>query len=151
MIRRPPRSTLFPYTTLFRSGFSSAAQSATNLVSLSQTMKREIRPFSATCVAALLLCSGLSSQAQWQTQSLVIKPGWTAVYLHVDTSYQTLDQLVGSDASNPIAEAWLWQPAPSTLQFVTSPQNPAFANTQWANWARLGLGINSTFNSLVPN
>src|SRR2546427_9542232 len=24
MIRRPPRSTLFPYTTLFRSGFSSA-------------------------------------------------------------------------------------------------------------------------------
>jgi len=114
-------------------------------------MKREIRPFSATCVAALLLGSGLSSQAQWQTQSLVIKPGWTAVYLHVDTSYQTLDQLVGSDASNPIAEVWLWQPAPSTLQFVTSPQNPVFANTQWANWARLGLGINSTFNSLVPN
>src|SRR2546423_14465553 len=25
MIRRPPRSTLFPYTTLFRSGFSVAA------------------------------------------------------------------------------------------------------------------------------
>src|SRR5256885_13239768 len=25
MIRRPPRSTLFPYTTLFRSGFSSGA------------------------------------------------------------------------------------------------------------------------------
>src|SRR5258705_8160014 len=25
MIRRPPRSTLFPYTTLFRSGFFSAA------------------------------------------------------------------------------------------------------------------------------
>src|SRR5258708_28745131 len=26
MIRRPPRSTLFPYTTLFRSGFGSVAQ-----------------------------------------------------------------------------------------------------------------------------
>src|SRR3712207_8479943 len=26
MIRRPPRSTLFPYTTLFRSGFVSEAQ-----------------------------------------------------------------------------------------------------------------------------
>src|SRR5256885_13358973 len=25
MIRRPPRSTLFPYTTLFRSGFTAAA------------------------------------------------------------------------------------------------------------------------------
>src|SRR2546422_5826876 len=28
MIRRPPRSTLFPYTTLFRSGISSAARFA---------------------------------------------------------------------------------------------------------------------------
>src|SRR2546429_3423033 len=27
MIRRPPRSTLFPYTTLFRSGFSNSARS----------------------------------------------------------------------------------------------------------------------------
>src|SRR5690554_7748381 len=26
MIRRPPRSTLFPYTTLFRAGFSTAEQ-----------------------------------------------------------------------------------------------------------------------------
>src|SRR2546430_7616350 len=29
MIRRPPRSTLFPYTTLFRSGFRSEANSGT--------------------------------------------------------------------------------------------------------------------------
>src|SRR2546429_3000911 len=28
MIRRPPRSTLFPYTTLFRSAFASAARAA---------------------------------------------------------------------------------------------------------------------------
>src|SRR2546425_3520538 len=28
MIRRPPRSTLFPYTTLFRSGFGAGAQSS---------------------------------------------------------------------------------------------------------------------------
>src|SRR5258706_8705601 len=28
MIRRPPRSTLFPYTTLFRSGFEAAASEA---------------------------------------------------------------------------------------------------------------------------
>src|SRR3712207_8289592 len=29
MIRRPPRSTLFPYTTLFRSGYSSDGQTFT--------------------------------------------------------------------------------------------------------------------------
>src|SRR2546425_6814183 len=31
MIRRPPRSTLFPYTTLFRSGFHDRKHSATTL------------------------------------------------------------------------------------------------------------------------
>ena len=91
------------------------------------------------------------AEAQWQTQSLLIKPGWTAVYLHVDASYQTIDQLVGADLSNPISEIWQWRPAPSTLQFVTTPQSPTMGNSQWANWARIGLGINSTFNALVPN
>ncbi len=95
--------------------------------------------------------SCLSSQAQWQTQSILIKPGWTAVFLHVDASYQTVDQLVGADLSNPIVELWLWRPAPSTLQFVTSPQSPTIGSSQWLNWARIGLGITSTFNTLVPN
>src|SRR3712207_9042327 len=37
MIRRPPRSTLFPYTTLFRSLFIAIALLATNLYSKLQT------------------------------------------------------------------------------------------------------------------
>src|SRR2546422_3347793 len=43
MIRRPPRSTLFPYTTLFRSGdiFSAiAARAATDVTTLSQGLER---------------------------------------------------------------------------------------------------------------
>src|SRR5256885_12087212 len=35
MIRRPPRSTLFPYTTLFRSGFISSRPSSTSAQILS--------------------------------------------------------------------------------------------------------------------
>src|SRR2546430_11383464 len=34
MIRRPPRSTLFPYTTLFRSGFDAAGQRGVYALSL---------------------------------------------------------------------------------------------------------------------
>src|SRR2546428_8310276 len=34
MIRRPPRSTLFPYTTLFRSGYTSIGPGSNHLVSL---------------------------------------------------------------------------------------------------------------------
>jgi hypothetical protein len=99
---------------------------------------------------ALAITLSFSSQAQWQTQSILIKPGWTAVFLHVDASYQTLDQLVGSDLSNPISQVWLWQ-TPPTMQFVTSPQTPVVPDSQWAVWARLGLGIPSTFNLLTPN
>src|SRR5688572_32373975 len=36
MIRRPPRSTLFPYTTLFRSGEASAASAAVHAASASE-------------------------------------------------------------------------------------------------------------------
>src|SRR2546430_9875563 len=41
MIRRPPRSTLFPYTTLFRSAFRPAPEGE------SQGLRRRIQKFSA--------------------------------------------------------------------------------------------------------
>jgi hypothetical protein len=99
---------------------------------------------------ALAMAFPFSSQAQWLTQSILIKPGWTAVFLHVDASYQTIDQLVGADSNNPIAQIWLWQPAPPQ-QFSSSPQSPVVGNSQWGTWARVGVGLTSTFNSLVPN
>src|SRR5256886_9091117 len=44
MIRRPPRSTLFPYTTLFRSSSSSASRT--------QTTSPIARPMVSQCIAA---------------------------------------------------------------------------------------------------
>src|SRR5258706_15930380 len=41
MIRRPPRSTLFPYTTLFRSVFASELRSLLTLPSVTWTVDRE--------------------------------------------------------------------------------------------------------------
>ena len=106
---------------------------------------------SALVCPAILLGLGHSAQAQWQTQSLLIKPGWTAIYLHVDASYQTLDNLVGGDLNNPIQEIWLWNVSGSTLQYVTAPQAPLTTSSQWANWERLGTGLPSTLATLVPN
>src|SRR2546427_8735863 len=42
MIRRPPRSTLFPYTTLFRSNFSVQPSNAAAGVSISPSVKVRI-------------------------------------------------------------------------------------------------------------
>jgi hypothetical protein len=91
------------------------------------------------------------AEAQWQTQNIIVTNGWTAVFLHVDASYQTLDQLVGADPNNPISEVWLWQPPSGTAQFVTSPASPNTSTPPWVNWGRIALGGNNSLNALIPN
>jgi hypothetical protein len=65
---------------------------------------RMMTKFFATFCGAAFLGSIQQVDAQWQTQTFQVKPGWTAVYLHVDPSYTNLDYLVGSDPNNPISE-----------------------------------------------
>lgn len=92
-----------------------------------------------------------AAYAQWQDQSFLIKPGWTAIYLHVDPSYTNLDALIGNDPNNPISEVWMWVPTASTIQYVISPQTPITGSSQWSAWVRGGAGIGTTLSSLVPN
>ncbi len=99
----------------------------------------------------LLLGFSLACHAQWITQSFVVKPGWTAVYLHVDGSYQALDQLVGNDPSNPIAEIWLWKAPASAKQFITTPADPLTDGSDWARWSRGPLAAPNTLSVLIPN
>jgi hypothetical protein len=106
--------------------------------------------FPLTLATLACLIAPLQAHAQWITQSFVLKPGWNAVYLNVDASHASLDTLIGSDASNPIREVWLWQPAPATLQFITSPQVPSGSGSQWVNWDR-SLGPGSSLHYAVGN
>src|SRR3712207_7397091 len=61
MIRRPPRSTLFPYTTLFRSAFQAGPNMAVYyatkafVLSLSEALHEEAKPHGVTVTA---LCPG---------------------------------------------------------------------------------------------
>jgi len=89
-------------------------------------------------IYACLLTLPFLSQAQWITQSLDLKPGWNAVFLHVDASHTTINALVASDPGNPILEIWHWNP-PSTLQFIDGPQQPALAATEWNSWNRADI------------
>ena len=101
-------------------------------------------------VLGFLAILGPPSHAQWITQTNSLKPGWNAVFLHVDASHATLDQLVGNDLTNPIQEIWYWRPAPPTGQFVDSPQLPTASGSQWSTWTRL-LGPNSALQQLTGN
>ncbi len=102
--------------------------------------------------ACLLACVALPARAQWITQTFTLKQGWNAVYLHVDASYATFDQLFGPAAPVilPIDEVWRWNPAASGSQSVSSPQQPADASTQWASW-RVSASGTSELNRFTPN
>src|SRR5690242_21840427 len=54
MIRRPPRSTLFPYTTLFRSRSSETAQSRDGSATLSRHKRKESERFKSFTYDELL-------------------------------------------------------------------------------------------------
>jgi hypothetical protein len=113
-------------------------------------MKRmKTKFFAAFCGGVAFLGSIHRADAQWQTESFQIKPGWTAIYLNVDPSYTNLDYLVGSDPNNPISEVWMWVP-PSSIQFVTSPQQPITGSSQWSSWIR-GGGLGTSLASMIPN
>lgn len=92
---------------------------------------------------SVVLLFGIQVNAQWLTQSFNLSSGWNAIYLHVDPSHATIDELIAEDSSNPIQEIWLWTPDLSTLQFVTSPDNPSDTNTRWLSWHR-DLGSSSS-------
>lgn len=76
----------------------------------------------------------LQAHGQWLSQTNSLKPGWNAVFLHVDPGHATINSLVGSDPSNPIIEIWRWNP-PLTTQFADSPQNPN-PGSEWSSWVR---------------
>lgn len=86
----------------------------------------------------LLLTLGLAftppARAQWLTQAVDLKAGWNAVFLHVDASHDTLNNLIAAQPDNPILEIWRWNP-PSIAQFTDSPASPSAA-AEWTSWVR---------------
>jgi hypothetical protein len=95
-----------------------------------------------------LLCCAFPARAQWVSQTLHLKTGWTAIYLNIDLSYTTIDQLVGDDPNNPVLEIQRWAPA-GDIQFADSPLNPLDGGNQWTSWVR--ATPNSQLQRLVGN
>lgn len=97
-----------------------------------------------------LLLGSRAAHGQWITQTNNLVGGWNAVFLHLDASHATLDDMVGSDGSNPILEIWQWLPSLPTGQFIDSPQRPSATGSQWSSWTR-SLGPASALRRLSGN
>jgi hypothetical protein len=102
------------------------------------------------CCWVALAAGFQRAHAQWLTQSLNLKAGWNAVFLHVDASHASIGTLLATDPNASIEEIWLWKPEVSSQQFVQSPQLPTTSDSQWLNWVRTQAG-SSPLQNLIPN
>jgi len=80
------------------------------------------------------------------SQTLVLKPGWNGVFLHVDASYAGNNFTTILGAGSPITAIAMWNP-PTTAQFVGSPSSPV-TGTGWNTWTETGQLANNTLASL---
>ena len=100
----------------------------------------------------ILLCfSALFAEtvtAQWRTQSFNLKPGWNAVYLHVDASHNVIGDLDG--LNKDITDIWLWKPKLKVDQFIEDPDVPSDGKSRWIRWNKV-LGPTSALQRLIGN
>lgn len=68
------------------------------------------------------------------TQRVPLHSGWNGVYLHVAPQASTLTEVISW--YQDIQEIWLWQPNPSTAQFVDTPEEPTNTGSRWLSWKR---------------
>ena len=98
---------------------------------------------------SIVLCLGsLTALGQWATQTMELKPGWNGVYLHVDASYTTINELEGLDEN--IEEIWLWKPQVTAAQFIKSPDTPTNRKSRWLSRTK-NLGSSSSLQRLIGN
>ena len=98
-------------------------------------------------IAAFFILTAVSTQAHWKTESFRLKPGWNAIYSHVDVKYADLSTLVDTTA---ISEIWLWAPTFSSRQFIVSPDTPTDTGSNWQFWRRSNPAA-ATLNKLIGN
>src|SRR5712692_10193236 len=140
MIRRPPRSTLFPYTTLFRSGLASAAvgiRPGSPLVPLTERLSYLAgRPAGWTCAwVAWIFCAvaliaflavlthRLGEQARLAQFGLVIAVAGAAFDLCCDSIYLVVFPMLAA-----------WQP-PAEAMFLTAERVTGIASLVIGNGA----------------
>src|SRR5690348_241213 len=85
----------------------------------------------AICFAALLLLP--AARAQWNTQTLVLNPGWNAVYLTLAPTPSDCDSIFGANAR--ILSVRRWAPPPiEAYQFDQTTGTTLPQTGSWLTW-----------------
>lgn len=95
-------------------------------------------------LAAVAACclTATSLQAQWQTETYSLKAGWNAVWLPLDVSHATMEEVVPAS----VEEVWRWNAnVAGTFNGV-----PNQTDLQWSVWRR-GDPAGTTFGLMDPN
>ena len=148
---------------------TAASGSSTCLVLLSQVMKEnaEHRPLPPAIPRSLpshIACAqelfrdtpgsaergrDYPTHAQWLSQPTPLKPGWNAVYLHVDASHDTLTNLSPQISTIPSWRCGCGRRRHRRCSSSRHPQSLNGESSQWASWDRFCLSGSSILQRLV--
>lgn len=93
-------------------------------------------------VVAVCCLSAASLKAQWQTENYSLKAGWNAIWLPLDVSYATMEEIVPAS----VDEVWRWN-ANVAGTFNSVPNQ---TDLQWSVWRR-GDPAGTNFGLMDPN
>src|SRR2546430_4172214 len=102
MIRRPPRSTLFPYTTLFRSPLQVVVGGADLVISAPATLT--VTPTVVTSEEPTPVLRS-QSQNEWRVPSNAFSNGF---YLSTDATITATDRLLTGNSNPALAAGGAW-------------------------------------------
>lgn len=108
--------------------------------------------FAVLTAVSVLIGAALPASAQWLTQTIVVSNGWTAAYLFVDPSSESIipaNPGVPLSVGNPIDKIWLWKAPPSTAQYITTPESPLSGGGPWVSWEL--TNSQNSLSALIPN
>src|SRR2546425_876583 len=137
MIRRPPRSTLFPYTTLFRSTASKFA-----LEALSESLAQEVKPFNVrvAIVEPGIIDTAMTRRVESaQTPSPYPQERRFAAMFNASLKNPVPPSVVGEKVLE-IIDSGTWQlrhpVGPDAVPFLQ--WRKAMSDEEWVAWGALG-------------
>jgi hypothetical protein len=85
-------------------------------------------------------------QAQWSTETYVLKPGWNAIWLPLNISHATMPQILPPQ----VTRVHMWTNSKSGMLTPNPFADPVPVSLQWEKWSK-DPAEKTTFSEMLPN